>query len=128
MIKVLGLFAVLTFSVFAGYLYWNSRQWDSQSMPESYRVLDDLETKGLFQGQEIEFLDIDGQSLRLSQLKGKILVFSFWATWCEPCVDEFPSLIKLLDEFPEKVVLLAISHDEEVKDVREFVSAFKGFR
>jgi len=126
--KVLGLFLVLGLSIGAGMFYWNSRTFEAQAVPQSYKVLDDLENKGIYQGEELILRDLDGKVISLSSLKGKVVILSFWATWCEPCVEEFPSFLKLLDEYPEKVVLIAISHDYEEKDVREFVEAFKGYR
>ena len=126
--KIIGLFLVLGLSVGIGVLYWNSRTFEAQAVPASYKVLDDLENKGIYQGEEITLRSLEGKTLKLSSLKGKIVILSFWATWCEPCVEEFPSFLKLLDKFPEKVVLVAISHDYEERDVREFVEAFKGYR
>ena len=126
--RVLGLFVVLGISVGAGLLYWSNTTFKAQDVPQSYKVLDDLETKGIFQGEEILFEDLEGKVIPLESLRGKAIILSFWATWCEPCVEEFPSFLKLLDEFPEKVVLVAISHDYEKKDVRDFVEAFEGYR
>lgn len=126
--KVLGLILVLGFSVFIAVIYWQSREWDSQSMPQSYKVLDNLEEKGIYQSNDIVLTSIEGVKTPLTSLKGKVVILSFWATWCEPCVDEFPSFIKLLDAFPEKVVLVAISQDNEEKDVRKFIEAFNGYR
>ena len=126
--KVIGLFLVLGASIGAGLVYWNSTTFNAQDVPESYKILDKLETEGLYAGEDFKITDLEGKQIQLSSLKGKIVIFSFWATWCEPCVEEFPSFIKLLDQFPEKVVLLALSHDYEKSDVTEFVKAFKGFR
>ena len=126
--KIFGLILVLCLSVFAGLLYWQNNEFDSQKAPESYRVLDDLENKGIYQGEDTELTTLEGKTLKLSSLKGKIVILSFWATWCEPCVDEFPSFIKLLDKFPEKVVVVAISQDSEESDVKKFIEAFDGYR
>ena len=128
--KVFGLIVVLAVSIFVGILYWQSRTWDSQTAPQSYQVMDDLESKGIYAPDEksLSFTDIEGKTFNLDSFKGKILILSFWATWCEPCVEEFPSFIKLMDAFPDKVVVLAISQDEKATDVKEFVSAFKGYR
>ena len=126
--KIFGLILVLGLSVGAGVLHFSSTTFKAQDVPESYKVLDDLEEKGIYQGQELALTTLDGQAMKISDFKGKIVILSFWATWCEPCVEEFPSFIKLLDAFPEKVVVVAISHDDEEGDVKQFVGAFKGFR
>ncbi|MCJ8275820.1 MAG: TlpA family protein disulfide reductase [Bdellovibrionales bacterium] len=126
--KVLGLVIVLSLSIFAGVIYWQSNEWESQKVPDSYKVLDDLENKGLYQGEDLKLKSIEGEEIAFSSLRGKVVILSFWATWCEPCVDEFPSFIKLLDQFPDKIKLLAISQDNDEKDVRKFIEAFKGYR
>ncbi len=100
----------------------------ARNSPESYAVLDDLENKGIYQDKDIEIKTLDGEIVSLKSFQGKIVILSFWATWCEPCVEEFPSFLKLMDAFPDKVVVIAISQDYEAKDVREFVEAFNGYR
>lgn len=120
-------FFLIVFSVIFGLVYWQRKNGKKETLPEPYRILQNLESKGLYQRERV-FTSIDGQRWTLSSLKGKVVILSFWATWCEPCVDEFPSFIKLLDAFPDKVVLLALSGDEEKKEVINFVKAFNGFR
>ena len=126
--KVIGLFVVLGVSIGVGSLYWQNSNWESQKVPESYKVLDDLETVGIYKGEEIKLKTLDGEVLSLNSFKGKVLILSFWATWCEPCVEEFPSFVKLMDAFPDKIRLVAISHDYEEQEVRDFVKAFDGYR
>ncbi len=126
--KILGLIVVLALSIGVGVIIQQNRTWESQKLPESYAILEDLENKGIYQGDDIQLKTIDGEILSLKSYQGKIVILSFWATWCEPCVEEFPSFLKLLDAFPDKIVLIAISQDYESKDVREFVEAFKGYR
>ena len=43
--------------------------------------------------------DINGQTVRLSDYKGKVVLLNFWATWCAPCRAEMPDLIKLQKEY-----------------------------
>lgn len=58
----------------------------------------------------------------LGQLRGKIIVLNFWATWCPPCVDEMPSLVQLQKKFQGKdVTVLAISLDDAPDDYHKFL-------
>jgi peroxiredoxin len=57
--------------------------------------------------------DIDGNSVTLSELEGKVVVLSFWATWCGPCKEEMPHLQKMLTERRDKgFEVLSISTDD----------------
>lgn len=56
--------------------------------------------------------EIDGQSAALAQWKGKPLVVNFWATWCDPCVEEMPELSALQSELkPRNIQILGIGVD-----------------
>ena len=57
--------------------------------------------------------DIDGQSFTLSSLEGKVVLLSFWATWCGPCKEEMPHLQKMYTEKKnDGFVVLSISTDD----------------
>lgn len=43
--------------------------------------------------------DVDGNVTRLSDLKGKIIILDFWATWCAPCIASFPAMQKAVDKY-----------------------------
>jgi cytochrome c biogenesis protein CcmG, thiol:disulfide interchange protein DsbE len=62
------------------------------------------------------------RSVTLSQFRGKIVVLNFWATWCPPCVDEMPSLVKLQEKLKDKgVVVLGVSVDEDGDAYHQFL-------
>jgi peroxiredoxin len=57
--------------------------------------------------------DINGQSFTLSSLEGKVVLLSFWATWCGPCKEEMPHLQKMYTEKKDDgFVVLSISTDD----------------
>jgi len=61
-------------------------------------------------------------SVTLSQLRGKIVVLNFWATWCPPCIEEMPSLVEMQKKFQGKdVTVLAVSVDEDANDYHKFL-------
>ena len=66
--------------------------------------------------------DLDGKPVRLSDLKGKVVLVNFWATWCPPCRKEMPDLDALYKQYQRQgLVVLAIS-DEEASKVKSFLA------
>jgi peroxiredoxin len=61
------------------------------------------------------------RKVTLHDLRGKIVVLNFWATWCPPCVEEMPSLVKMQSSLKDRVVVLAISVDEDERSYRTFL-------
>jgi peroxiredoxin len=65
--------------------------------------------------------DLNGKSWTLKDLRGKIVMLNFWATWCPPCRKEMPDLESLYTRFgPQGFVILGISDDDPDK-VRAFI-------
>lgn len=61
---------------------------------------------------------LKGEKFESSSLKGKVIFINFWATWCGPCVHEFPSIIKLWEKYHNKgLEVVAITNDEDPKSV-----------
>ena len=60
------------------------------------------------------FLDIKDQKININEYKGNLLILNFWATWCEPCKEEMPSLDKLRAN-PEldKIKIFAVNIGKE---------------
>lgn len=65
-----------------------------------------------------------GGTLKLEELKGQVVMLDFWATWCPPCREEMPALVKLAKEYePQGLVFVAASRDDGPRASR-LVEAF----
>jgi len=87
----------------------------------STQRLNQLEKEGV---PDFEVTGLDGKTISLSQFKGHVVLVNLWASWCGPCVKEFPSLKQLVEHFDGKVVVLAISHDHSQEDLDSFIKSF----
>ena len=73
---------------------------------------------------EASFTDVDGEPVSLADFKGKPAVVNLWATWCQPCLKEMPSLERLQAELDGKLTVAAVSEDRGgAKLVGPFVAA-----
>lgn len=65
----------------------------------------------------IAFETLDGEPADLGSHKGKVIVLNLWATWCQPCREEMPSLVRLQEAFADQdVVVVALSVDRAGSD------------
>lgn len=65
---------------------------------------------------------LDGQAVASADLKGKVVLLNFWATWCGPCKDEMPSLERLRKQFdPADVVVLSVTTDHQRAGIQAFM-------
>lgn len=77
---------------------------------------------------EVVVTALNGAPLKLSDLKGKVVMLNFWATWCPPCREEIPSLISLGTKMEGKPFqLVAVSIDEGGKSAIESFFHSSGF-
>src|ERR1035437_9701919 len=54
---------------------------------------------------------IDGKTIAASDLRGKVVLLNFWATWCPPCRAEIPDLIRLQTKYAGKLQIIGLSDD-----------------
>lgn len=70
---------------------------------------------------------LDGSRFSLASARGQVVFVNFWATWCPPCREEMPSMVRLGQElmarYPGQFRMVAVSVDEELAPVREYFAA-----
>lgn len=103
-IMALGFFGFL-----ATQILWNSPILNAQQV-KIEKSKDQL-FESLF--QDSKFVTIEKENIELKALKSPIVVVNFWASWCLPCLKEFPSLAAFQKKFGAKVNIIGINGDEE---------------
>ena len=66
--------------------------------------------------------DLQGKSWTLSELRGKVVLVNFWATWCPPCSKEMPDLEELYKKFKDKGLVILAIDDEEVAKIKPYLT------
>lgn len=70
---------------------------------------------------DVQFTKPDGGSLRLTDLRGRVVVLNFWATWCIPCRSEIPALNSMQKALlGEGLTVVGVSYDDTPELIREF--------
>lgn len=110
---------ILAGALFAWY-QWKEPSLPVNQSPVGFQLIKQMERDGV---PDIELSRLDGTTFKLSSLRGKIVIVNFWASWCNPCVEEFPSLVKLISQFNKDVVVVAVSEDETREDMQSFMKA-----
>ena len=72
---------------------------------------------------DFTFTDLSGKNHSLRGFKGKIIIINFWATWCPPCVKEFPALLEIAASNPD-VILIALSSDAGDAEIKKFLRRY----
>ncbi|MBV9241073.1 MAG: TlpA family protein disulfide reductase [Acidobacteria bacterium] len=65
--------------------------------------------------------DLQGKTWTLRELKGKVVLVNFWATWCSPCRKEMPDLDALYKRFKDQGLVILAIDDEEIAKVSPFL-------
>jgi thiol-disulfide isomerase/thioredoxin len=83
----------------------------SASTPEHARLGEFIPASPPTPAPEISFVDLAGDTVSLAEFAGKFVLVNLWATWCEPCLREMPSLDRMQRHLGDKITVVAISED-----------------
>jgi thiol-disulfide isomerase/thioredoxin len=116
--RALGVVAVLAlFQAGAALIYWAVEDARSRAPDAPFEVERLLGAEA----PDLSLRRADGSPVRLSELRGKVVLLHFWATFCPPCETELPGLLELAREHgPEGVVLLAVALDDDWPTIEAF--------
>lgn len=97
---------------------FDSKAWASSWQPYANDTAAKRAPIGIARGDrfyDLRFKDTSGKSIRLSELRGKVVLLHFWGSWCPPCQRELPELLKLQRSLSKssdiKMVLLQVRED-----------------
>lgn len=75
----------------------------------------------------INWKTVDGKAVTNQELKGRIIIIDFWATWCGPCMAEAENMVNLAKEYgPKGVNIIGVSLDKDIEKMKK-IAKEKGF-
>ena len=106
-------------SLYNGYIATAGAQ--RQELDRLFREMAILKIPHVTRPIEIQLKDVSGNTVRLSDYRGKVVFLNFWATWCPTCVVEMPAMEKLHRRLKEKAfVMVAVNLQESPARVKSF--------
>jgi thiol-disulfide isomerase/thioredoxin len=69
--------------------------------------------------------DLENRDVSLASFKGKVMILNFWATWCGPCKAEIPGFVELQKQYPNDLVIVGYSVDDDAPKAKAFANEYK---
>ena len=104
-------------SLGAAYTFYN----DYNSKPASSKKGSEEQTALYQTVPSFSFKSLNGKSVKIADFSDKVIVLNFWATWCAPCVIEFPAMLSLAETQKETAVFIFLSIDDNKNDIERFI-------
>ncbi|MBI9071535.1 MAG: TlpA family protein disulfide reductase [Melioribacteraceae bacterium] len=74
--------------------------------------------------KDFTLTNINGEEIKLSAMKGKVVLVDFWATWCAPCRAEIPNMVKVYEEYKDKgfeIIGISLDNENHLEKLKEFL-------
>jgi thiol-disulfide isomerase/thioredoxin len=113
----------------AGAVWWAASQYSRRSAGEVADVATGEKLtlrfyKNPVAVQPVTMHALDGRTISPADLRGKVTIVNFWATWCPPCRAEIPDLVALQKKYGDRLQIIGVSQDEgSIEPVRQFATA-----
>ncbi|WP_168190042.1 TlpA family protein disulfide reductase [Caloramator sp. E03] len=118
--KSIWMILIIAFIVIIGYSFTKIKSGEDETIINKQK---NEQTEGQLNfAKDFELTNLNGEKVKLSDYKGKVIVLNFFATWCPPCKAELPGFVKVVDEYKDKdVVFLFTDIGEDSNTVRNFL-------
>jgi thiol-disulfide isomerase/thioredoxin len=110
---ILNILLIIGFVIF--FFSTNARSWVMQQLISTGLLSAKITTPADNEQASFSFADAAGGTVNAADLKGKVVLINFWASWCPPCRAEMPSLNKLYQQFKSdpRIVFLFVNEDND---------------
>ncbi len=103
---------------------WMYASYNNAPKTPSYQNKNaDIRTLG--DAVDFKYTTLSGEEKNLKDHAGKPILLHFWASWCAPCIIEFPELIKLARTYQNDLTIVAVSSDTNIGDIENFLGKLK---
>lgn len=68
------------------------------------------------------YLDLNAKKIDFTEFKGKKIVINYWATWCKPCIEKMPDLLKVQEVLESYNYVFLLASDEEITKITNFIN------
>ena len=98
-----------------------STENSENEIPQTVTPAPENEDQAPAEAPDFQLVNLEGETVALSDHRGSVVLVNFWATWCPPCRAEMPLLQEFAERYDQQMVVLAVNSGEDEPVVRNFV-------